>query len=365
MGDFFESGNVNIVSCQECGCCFLQSENSQKNYLDYYTSGYARAPMYYNMFEEDEVNDYFEHIYLEILKVSKEKANVLDFGGAWGELAQYLSNRNPNWKVSVLDPNEKCNHTALEKNLKVIKASSVDFYEKIDEKYDVVIMNHIAEHIYNLEETMCYLKKILSDDGTVFFEIPNVENYLSSIAPPYMYLTYEHVVHMSKEDVINLAELTGYSIYNIKEYYKKVSNYPSICAILKPNKTSRHIVEKSDTEQYIKGYLQVSNGEIQRAINNISMISDQFVLWGIGASTTILLDAVGENKIAMLVDSNQLKQGIVYKVGNSEYKVYSPEEIKDEKIPILILSYAYKTSIRKTIEKMGIKNKVYSLDEEL
>lgn len=365
MGDSFENGDVYVVTCQECGCGFLQSENNAEAYLDYYMSDFSRAPQYYDMFEKTDVDDYFEHIYREISKVCKEKVRVLDFGGSWGELAQYLTNRNSNWKVDVLDPNEKCNFAVTGKGLKVINASSVDFRRKIDEKYDVIIMNHIAEHICNLEETMCYLREFLSDDGVIFFEIPDVEDYADNIAPPYMYLTYEHVVHMSVNDVLNLAGLTGYSIHNIQKYYKKVSNYPSICAILKPGKTSRHIVKKSNTNQYLKKYLQTSYNEIQRAVNNLSLISNQFILWGVGASTTILLDAVGESKIAMLVDGNQLKQGIVYKVGKTEYKICSPEEISNENIPILILSYAYKASIRRTIEKMGIKNKVYSLDEEL
>ena len=365
MGTSFLDKDVNIVACRDCGCVFLQSENTQEMYLDYYTSDYSKAPRYYDMFDKSDVDDYFEHIYREISKVTKDRVRVLDFGGSWGELALYLKNRNSNWNVDVLDPNEKCNLSAVEKGLTVIRASSIDFSEKVNEKYDVIIMNHIAEHICNLKETMHYLRNFLFDEGLVFFEIPDAEDYATNIAPPYMYLTYEHVVHMSVNDVMNLAELTGYRVCNIQKYYKKVSNYPSICAILKLDETSSNILKKSDTKQYLKKYIQNSYEEIQCVVEKLSRISNRFILWGIGASTTILLDAIGEKKIAMLVDGNQLKQGIVYKVGRTEYKICSPKEIENENIPILILSYAYKASIRSAIEKLGIKNVVYSLDEEL
>lgn len=363
MGNSFISGDVDLVTCGDCGCVFLNSENTEEAYLGYYTSDYSKAPRYYEMFERDDVDDYFEHIYLEISRMAKGNCRMLDFGGSWGELANYIEKRNPAWTVEVLDPNDRCNKYAMEKGLKVIHASSSDFLKNNLGKYDVIILNHIAEHMYNLKETLINLKNYLTEDGLIFFEIPDAEGYVEETAPPYMYLTYEHVVHMSNSDVRNLTEVTGYKICCMHKYYKKVSNYPSLCAILKPQKIIGNAIKLSDTEKYIRTYIDKSYKEIKRVVGNFSKLSDKFILWGIGASTTILLEAFGDERIFMLVDGNRSKQGLVYKVGKTEFKITAPEDIKAENIPILILSYAYKNSISKSIEDLGLKNRVYSLDE--
>ena len=130
MGDSFTSGNVDLVTCGDCGCVFLKSENTEESYLKYYTSDYSKAPKYYEMFEKRDVEEYFEHIYTSLSSLIKGKCRILDFGGSWGELAEYIEKRNEHWKVDVLDPNEKCIQFARKRGLGVVCASSVDFFEK-------------------------------------------------------------------------------------------------------------------------------------------------------------------------------------------------------------------------------------------
>ncbi len=361
LGSQFPESDTNIVECKNCGVLYFQSQAEQQHYTDYYRSDISRPVAYCDMFGKDDTDEYFAHILKTIEPYLKENSKILEMGSGLGELSIYLK-ENTSHNVSVLDMKDKCMDFCEENGLTAHKNSSVDDLSFLYKTQDVIILNHILEHIADLKTTIQNVKSILKDGGFIFVELPDVEGYCESaeLNSPYSFLTYEHIVHFSMNDLNNLFVQYGFEIVDSGKYFKKVSNYPSIWAILKTNDKCIEEIKKSDNTRDIKEYIQKSQSMIRCKLERVEKSGEKLILWGIGASTALLLEDFAKCNIIQLVDNNPLRQGINYSVGEKFFIIQSPQDVKDDDATIFIMSGPYKASIEKQIREMGFKNKILS-----
>ena len=97
--------------------------------------------------------------------------SVLDFGTATGEFLTFLSNKN--LKVSGVEPNETARKIANEKNENTVKVSIDD----IDEKFDVITLWHVLEHVKEPDKLIEKLKNRLNNKGILVVAVPNFKSY--------------------------------------------------------------------------------------------------------------------------------------------------------------------------------------------
>lgn len=356
MGPAFPAKASFVAKCSRCGLVYMNTEATQEHFLDYYKN-WAVAPRYYDMFGKEDTEDYYEHL-LELLVPDMQKeSSIIDIAGSWGEFAGYLITKGYR-DVTVLDPNEKCIANAKEQGAKTILDDSVHMDVEKMPSYDVVILNHSLEHILDIEKTMNNIGKILKDAGTLFIEIPDAEGYVDEDAAPFNFFTYEHVVHMTMNDLENLAAAFGYEIIRKGKYYKKVSNYPSVYAVLKKGK--KQTIHYSDMpENAVRAYIERSEKSIEQFIKPLRESGEELILWGIGASTTILLESFKGCNVIDLIDKNPMRQGLEFAINDKVCAVHAPEHVGDG--TIVILSIPYHDSIEKQIRQMGLTNKIISL----
>lgn len=359
LGEQFPESITNIVGCTECGLVYLQSEAEQKDYSSYYISDISKPVEYYEMFGETATDEYFEHITKKLQPYIYKNCKLIDIGSGMGELSLYLKEKLA-IDVSVLDMKETCINVCKKKGLTAYNKSSVDELSFLEDKYDMVVLNHILEHIADLRLTMENVNKILKQDGYVFIELPDIEGYCDYAEnnAPYSFLTYEHIVHFSENDLKNLISQFQFEIVECGKYFKKVSNYPSIWAILKKKGDLDKKINPSDNIQYIKNYMELCKKVINESLQAVIDDKTPLILWGIGASTALLLEDFSECNVIQLVDKNPLRQGVKYSIGDKDFSIQSPEEIQDENATIFVMSGPYKNSIKKQIQEMGLKNKV-------
>ena len=359
LGKVFPEKEAYVVSCKKCGLVYTDMEAGQEE-LDEYYKHYAVAPNYYEMFGKDATEEYYEHL-LSILKpyISMD-SRLLDVAGAWGEFAAYLSSTGYK-NIAIVDPNEKCLLSAKEKCISAIDATSTNMAEYINEPFDMVILNHTLEHILDVKNTFENIEAVLKKDGYVFIEVPDAEEYVSEEGAPFNFLTYEHVLHLTQNDLINLAGIYGYEVCDKGKYYKKVSNYPSIYVVFK-NTGDKHEIAYSDIgEKYVGEYIKKSTDTIGKYIEPLRKDDNDIILWGIGASTAILLEAFEGCNVKKLVDSNPNRQGLVFNIGGKKLTIESPDDVSDKDGTIVILSIPYFESIKKQIYGMGLRNRIVTL----
>lgn len=356
MGADFPETPSFIAKCKTCGLLYMDTQASQKDFLSYYMYG-AAAPNYYDMFGQEDTDAYYHHLHELMKPYINTGSRILDIAGAWGEFAGYMSALGYK-DITVLDPNETCISHAKKLGVKTVLTDSMDMGDVADDSFDMVILNHSLEHILDVDRTMNNISRVLKAEGYLFLEIPDAEGYMNEAAAPFNFLTYEHVLHMSMNDMKNLAGAYGYEILDKGRYYKKVSNYPSIYALLR--KGSKQALTYSDEpEKAMLRYLEKSERALEHFLTPLRQSGEKLILWGIGASTAILIESFKGCNVTALIDRNPGRQGLAFHINGKRYTVEPPESVGEG--TIVILSIPYHDSIERQIWEMGLTNKIVAL----
>lgn len=129
-----------------------------------------------------------------------EEKTILDIGAGTGDFLQYISKHN--WKVSGVEPNEKARNLAKSKNLNLLR----DISSFNNEKFDVITLWHVLEHIPNLKEQIEQLHHLLKPNGVLVIAVPNFESYDAKYYKEYWaaYDVPRHLWHFSKQGIKRL-----------------------------------------------------------------------------------------------------------------------------------------------------------------
>lgn len=97
--------------------------------------------------------------------------NLLDIGCGTGWITDIW--RQHGFKVTGLEPSEKRSMIAREKyGIPVVNGFIEDFDPK--EKYDVIILRHLVEHLEDPYRMLLKVRSLLSDDGIAIIVVPNI-----------------------------------------------------------------------------------------------------------------------------------------------------------------------------------------------
>ncbi|MDD3004310.1 class I SAM-dependent methyltransferase [Flavobacterium sp.] len=106
-----------------------------------------------------------------IEKWHPEKGTLLDIGAGTGHFLDFAQKKS--WKVTGYEPNLKAKEIAQKKG--------ISFVEKMKDiesnSFDVITMWHVLEHVYDLDQQLNELKRILKHDGTLIVAVPNFRSY--------------------------------------------------------------------------------------------------------------------------------------------------------------------------------------------
>ena len=136
--------------------------------------------------------------YLKIKKFFlKNKNSILDFGAGSGELTNLLVFFKNNTFATDFDFN-KYNYS---KKIKFLKFKNL-FKKNNNNKFDIIVMRHVLEHILEFEKLINKLKKILKKKtGTLIIEVPNYNSFWINILGekwPGFFYPYHHYVFSEK-----------------------------------------------------------------------------------------------------------------------------------------------------------------------
>ncbi len=103
---------------------------------------------------------------------SQNKINILDYGCGTGEFLK--SCKDAGFTISGVEPSVNARTKSSETNEIKIQ-ESIDGLEK--QKFNIITMWHVLEHIPNFEEVIHKLKSKLTDDGLLFIAVPNHKSF--------------------------------------------------------------------------------------------------------------------------------------------------------------------------------------------
>ena len=147
------------------------------------------------------------------------KGSILDIGTGTGDFPAYSNKKG--WKAQGIEPHGQARELAINKEVET--AASL---EEISDKFDVITMWHVLEHVYDLEEQIQWLKKHLNKDGFLFVAVPNFESYDAEYYKEFWaaYDVPRHLYHFSQKAIKTLfqevdLEIVGTHPMKFDSYY--------------------------------------------------------------------------------------------------------------------------------------------------
>ena len=147
-------------------------------------------------------------------KILKNK-KILDFGCGWGG---FLKRTTKAKSLTGVELRKECIFY-IKKNIKKIVVS--DNLNNLNEKYDIITMFHVLEHIPYQVKTLKELKKKLTKNGKIIIEVPSAEDFLLKLKE-FKKFTFrsEHLMLHTENSLRKILEVSGFKKINIKYYQR-------------------------------------------------------------------------------------------------------------------------------------------------
>lgn len=218
-------GKFRLVKCRKCGLIYLNPRPTKKEISKYYpTKNYWS--------ENGDSEKSHGYLYKFLLKyVSKGK--VLDVGAGTGVFLSGFKKRG--WKIDGVELSLLAVSVARRKfKINLRKGDLLDL--KLPEnKFDLVTLNHVLEHVYEPRQTLMKVSKLLKKGGIVMISCPNIEaigadlfkgKWYAIDAPRHLYqFSSLTIVRMLKESGFKIAKINcsfyWYNFYVIFESFRR------------------------------------------------------------------------------------------------------------------------------------------------
>ena len=220
VNDIKLNPKLDLYFCSKCNFYYSDSGNSQLDYNKYYTD--------FNNYKLKNVpcdKDIRCSVYLKTILKKMNVNQILDYGSGNGVLTKLLSDE---FQITEFDIGMECNN----------------------KKYDCLILSHVLEHIYDLDEFIKTITKNIDDSCFLYIEIPNAELYseLNEICP-LQEINIEHINFFSKYSLNKLLiKHDFYCVEMLDDYfYLKQNKYYVIRGVFKRNTKNTNFCKYIET----------------------------------------------------------------------------------------------------------------------
>lgn len=174
----------------------------------------------------------------KLIKRYKALGSILDYGCGTGAFLHYMQQHH--WQIAGVEPSEAAGKIAN-------KATKTEIYrdlQLVKNKFDVVTLWHVLEHVHSLNEKLIEIKDHLEKDGIVIVAVPNCKSLDAKKYGAFWagFDVPRHLWHFSKSNMKILLENNGFILINtipmkLDSYYVSLLSesykYPKKLTILK------------------------------------------------------------------------------------------------------------------------------------
>jgi hypothetical protein len=177
---------------------------------------------------------------------------------------------------------------------------------------DVLIVRHIAEHAYDLNEFFDALKEMIGADGYIVLELPDCEDSLNGC--DYTMLWEEHLYYFTEQTLKSTLLKQGFDLIDFVVYPYPMEN--SLVAIVKVN--DRHVttdeaydlsMEFSRAKYYASQFMPVKN-QVRKYLEDAVSQHGKVAFFGAGhLACTFIWSFQLQDLISCIIDDEPNKQG--------------------------------------------------------
>lgn len=168
-------GTFAYVRCQECGLISLDPMPTLDEILSFYPNtyhGYQSPTSPLTRWLIDRNLRARARVYRELIG---ENGSILDVGAADGEHFRVWQEEGT-WQLFGLEFNNEAASAGRAKGFQ-IETATIETYHPPVENFQLIIMNHLLEHVQNPLDTARHAYNLLSSGGVLIGEVPNIRSW--------------------------------------------------------------------------------------------------------------------------------------------------------------------------------------------
>ena len=204
-----------LLCCKNCTHRFPSSVLKPEIFEHYYSE--INAEVYLNKSAEPIDGLKSKHIKIaeDINKLFPHGGKILDIGCGYGFLLSYLDKNI--WKCYGIEPSDLAATVAKSKGINVF-SKFVNTCDSINERFDVIIMLDVIEHLLDPNEMIQKAIGLLSKEGTLIIGTGDISSFNAKIGQANWtyFCSYEHISFFTKESLIRLLSNFNFANLNIK-----------------------------------------------------------------------------------------------------------------------------------------------------
>ena len=206
-----------IVQCKKCELLFTNPKPNDSRLAYYYKSDQYIS-------HNNKKNNIHNLIYqiirsftvrqkIKLIKKYCKRGNLLDFGSGTGT---FLKEAIKHFNINGIELNSK----AVQQTTSLVKKHIYEHIDLLssDDKFNIVTMWHVLEHLPNLKNTINKIKEHLSPKGHIFIALPNPDSWDSNYygANWAGYDVPRHLYHFNQKAMLNFLKECELNIIDVK-----------------------------------------------------------------------------------------------------------------------------------------------------
>jgi len=355
----FSDGTLQEISCcPECGMVFASMTPSIEYSKESIYAASGATGSGDSLLDKEKFCGTVEILESEF---PNKEISILDVGCAQGGLLSELE-RHSYENAMGMDLSQSCVDACRAKNLMAFNGS---LDNPPTGKYDLIILSHVLEHVWNVPATLKWIQSSLKPIGKVYIEVPNAMEYENYLVCPFQDFNREHINHFSATHFIMVLNYNGFQkeASGLRELSIPGGKYPAMWSIFSlgdnpwTTKISNNLLKDS-----IQRYIEKSK-ELMHIIDlklRPKLEGRNIAIWGYGefSQQLFLTDAVQSAKIIQVIDKDPSKQGKLF----HGISVESPDKLQQD-IPVLVTSMLNSSAICRDIQKLNRDNPIILVEK--
>jgi SAM-dependent methyltransferase len=310
---------IQLFSCKACSMVFTDISQSllENHYNDRSVNmgGTGMGAGLNSPADYEHYNRVYEIIRPQIIKDSL----IVDYGCGHGGFLHFLRSKNFTRTIGFdLD----------RKTVETLKGEGFEaYFDPLEHaslsNIDMIVCNLIFEHLFNPVETLQSLHSLLSKNGTVFIEVPDLRAFTDVPYFPFFHFALiEHINYFTLQSLQNLCAKAGFTMidsgFNIYDMGNGVLN-PMCWGVFKPYKSGFPIIPENtifNEHETVNDYLELSHHVLDPYADIISECNrKEHPIFFRGASLELFAflgtyaHILKTDSIRGIIDSNPAKQG--------------------------------------------------------
>ncbi len=217
------NNSFNMVKCKNCGLVYLNPRPSKEQI----NSFYPKTEIYYSTNTSPfakMISNFFTPRRISSATKYKKQGKLLDVGCGVGDFLVNMERKG--FEVYGVDLSSEACSIVRERLRKRGKTVEKIFNRELEECYfpdnyfDVITLWHTFEHVYDPQEILKEIYRILRKDAVLLIEVPNINSRSFIIFKKYAaYLEIpRHVYHYSSRTIEKMLNTAAISVFEVDRF---------------------------------------------------------------------------------------------------------------------------------------------------